>query len=201
MYLRDTLRLPAKRLSPSALPIFHQPARWPSLSRVCLRWSAPNEKTPTAAGWGFGARVFYVRPYASGHQTSPGNAGARKPVKVVARKGQMPALHDTQCYTLWLVMSITTECSAGHLGANPNSIILAEQGAEKLFRPSPSTTLRGDSLAPLRERKGEKLYLRDTLRLPAKGLSPSALPIFVQLFRDGHASLSLEHLRQEPHGV
>ena len=27
MYLRDTLRLPAKGLSPSALPIFHQPAK------------------------------------------------------------------------------------------------------------------------------------------------------------------------------
>ena len=27
MYLRDTLRLPAKGLGPSALPIFHQPAR------------------------------------------------------------------------------------------------------------------------------------------------------------------------------
>jgi hypothetical protein len=40
--------------------------------------------------------------------------------------------------------------------------------------------LRAGSLAPFRVRKGKKLYLRDTLRLPAKGLSPSALPIFHQ---------------------
>ena len=32
---------------------------------------------------------------------------------------------------------------------------------------------------PFRVRKWKKLYLRDTLRPPAKGLSPFALPIFI----------------------
>ncbi len=113
MYLRDSLRLPAKGLSPSALPIFHQPDRCPSLSGVYLHRFAQTKKPQPLPVGVLVLRLFYVRPYSLGHQTSPGNAGARKPVKVVARQGHLPALHDVQCYTPWLVMSITMGAPKG----------------------------------------------------------------------------------------
>ena len=57
----------------------------------------------------------------------------------------MPALHDVQCYTPWLVMSITTGCSHRSLslpvGAKPKAIIV-------VWRRDAALSLKGFSREP-----------------------------------------------------
>ena len=165
---------------------------------VYLHRFAPNKKPQPLPVGVLVLRLFYVRPYASGHQSSPGNAGARKPIKVVACKGQMPAPHDVQCYTLWLVMSITMGFPAGPCHCRSQRRRRASAWPGRALKDSFDHLLRrcsGGLSGALSSEEREFLYLRDTLRLPAEGLSPSALPIFHQLARRCQGCVALGWLQ------
>ena len=236
MYLRDTLRLPAKGLSPSALPIFHQPAsaRGHALRRSPSAFQGRNvhvadvtARSPGSqylrSGWEVGACQKWHGSFRGGKSAgaeagllrgyglSPWHLGVRSPAHTQRRRkanaiatnptGATPAIQSqwTKRPNSGLIVALATMATPTTSAAqkSENAQVLEPGGpvAPPPPRPAPVALfaishppppsrapkhLSPIPLAPFRVRKGKKLYLRDTLRLPAKGLSPSALPNFHQ---------------------
>ena len=214
MYLRDTLRLPAKGLTPSALPIFHQPARRSSrgLLRGYLSRQMPSFVAHIAISLSRAIKCAEGPTDPSGlwllGDTSLRRAQGRVPraLEREIRPSGLPGvrafdshLGQFRARTTFTPRSAITDALAllstralgcaqdgrcrlplcGWVGLLPiDPVVLSRSalrltpqgcaGAETLFRPS--------LWRPFDRGKGRNLYLRGTLRLPARALAPLHFP-------------------------